>query len=146
MIGFYLLLVFGFVVFLFINIYAFSLGLLTSIYTIIIFELIFLWVCIGPQIVLYYILKLKKSINSYNNLYQVYKDALKEVDELNLENIKTKKEFNLELENLKDIPNSIIERQKLTIQELTKQRDRYKDEYIYLKRKYLEETNRKDGK
>ena len=56
------------------------------------------------------------------------------------------KEYNHQIEDLKDVPYKIIEKQKMTIKELTKQRDRYKEEYIYLKRRFLEETDGKDGK
>lgn len=146
MIGFYILLILGMIMFLLINIYSFAHNLLTSIPSTLIFELIFLWVCIGPQLILYYILKLKQSINSYKYLYGVYEDTKKQVDDLHLENALNRKEYDNKVEDLKNVPYQVIERQKLVIKELTKQRDRYKEEYVILKRKYLEENDGKDGR
>lgn len=148
MIGFYILLVLGIFMFFLINVYSLTQNLLTSIPSTIVFEIIFLWVCIGPQLILYYILKLKQSINSYKYLYKEYKDTKKQIDDLHLEHSLTKKDYENKIEDLKNVPYQIIEKQKMLIKEITKQRDRYKEEYILLERKYLEkfdESNRKDG-
>ncbi len=145
MIGFYTLLVLGFCLFGAINVYAFTYHLLTSFSTGVFFEIIFLWVCIGPQIVLYYILKLRQSIASYKYLYDAYSEVKNVSEDLELQNIKTKKQYEKEISSLKEIPFEIIENQKAKIRELTAQRDKYKDEYIKLKKKYLEEKDRRDG-
>ncbi len=143
MVGFYTLLVLGFCLFGAINVYAFTYNILSSVSTTIFFEIIFLWVCIGPQIVLYYILKLKQSIASYKNLYDAYSDVKNETEDLQLENLKSKKKYEREIADLKEVPAEIIENQKAKIRELTAQRDKYKEEYIKLKKKYLEENERK---
>lgn len=145
MIGFYILLVLGGCIFFLINVYAVAQNLFTSVSSTVVFELIFLWVCIGPQLVLYYILKLKTSINSYKYLYEAYENTKKQLDDLHFENVSSKKKYEADKENLQNVPYKIIEKQKEVIKELTKQRDRYKEEYIILKKDYLEKT-RRDGK
>ena len=110
-------------------------------------ELILFWVCVGPSITYYYVCKLKKTINDYNNLYNKYEEILRVADDLHLDNVVSKKEFVNKITKATDTEYEVIEKQKLTIKELTKQRNRYKEEYIELKKKYLqlEEKIRKDG-
>lgn len=119
MVGIYVILAIGFCVFCIINVLLYTYGFLQiSIILTIIFEIMALWICFGPELILYYVMTLKESIESYAYLYEQFEEAQKTMNELERQNIKNKKQYKETLNKVTDTPYKLLETQKMQIQEL----------------------------
>ena len=148
MIGIYVLLIIGLCIFTIINVFLYAYGILQiSLVLTIIFELMAIWICFGPELILYYILTLKESIESYAYLYEQYEEAQKTMNELEKQNLKNKREYKENLLKATNTPYKMIENQKLQIQELARENQSLSNQIYDLKdtikkAKQIQETNR----
>lgn len=120
MFGLIVLIIIGICIFVIINVFLYTFQILqVSILIFIILEIMSLWICFGPQLILYYILKLKENIESYSYLYEQYESMQNIIRELEQKNLDTKKLYNEKLKKSVKAPYAIINSQKNTIEELT---------------------------
>ena len=136
MIGFYVLLLLSFIIFIIVNVYLYTISIFgLHLMFVIILEIILLWVCFGPQLVLYYFIKLRETIKSYEYLYEEYNEVRRLATELEFQNILDKKELKTKLQKESSLPYEIIEGQKEVIVGLTRLRDKLKKDNETLKKK-----------
>ena len=135
MIGFYILIAIGFCVFAIINyfLYVFSL-LQASFFLTVILEIMVLWVCFGPQLILYYILTLKNNLESYSFLYEQYELSQKTINELEKQNIKDKKPYKDSIMDNSNYNKKTIESLKYEITRLEDEKEQILTEYERIKK------------
>ena len=118
MIGIYALLGIGAGVFLIINVLLYTYGFLQASFILtIILEIIAIWFCFGPTLILYYMFNLKTSIEEYAYLYEQYEETQKTIKNLEKQSIRDKRQ---NIQNSQG-PLIMIENQKKQIENLTKQ-------------------------
>ena len=139
----------GIIVFSTANVFLFLYGILKiSFFITIMIEAILLWVCFGPELILYYTYTLKQNIESYAYLYEQYEENKKTIEILEKERIKERKKYAEAINNVSNKPTQIIEIQRRQIEELNEQLYEMERQNIELreiakKAKQINETNKK---
>ena len=128
----------GVVIFISINVYAFSNGILIFNNTAIIFEIIFFWLCLGPQLMAHFFLKASKYQAAYEELKKKYNKLQKEKDDLEFNKTIFEQRNKKKVEESTKAKDVMIEQQFESLKEMTEQRNAYKQKYIETKKRLLE--------